>query len=228
MRARYAIWRDTRVLGKGSARTIEALRRLARRAFGRRRPAGWYVARTAFRHRSEATGLAALALLAAWGTVEAVGSLETLLLLACLGLSLAALRSHQLASRYRAGAVSESAVAKRLRSLEPAGWIVLDDLDKPGRGNVDHFAAGPGGAFTIETKTVRYTGGDILQAFDHARWAERRLGFPVTPILCLARRHDPPYKEQGVVVCGATELASFLDRQPGPPADTKPVLRRLG
>jgi hypothetical protein len=228
MRRKRAIWIGARFTRKGSARTAKALWRLAVRAIGRRRRAGAFVARTAFRRGGEAAGLAALALLAAWAAVEVAGSLEAFFAVACPALCLAAWRSWRLAGRYSAGAASERAVATGLRPLERSGWTVLDDLDKPGGGNVDHLAAGPGGAFTIETKTVRYTEADLRQAFGHARWAERRLRSPVTPVLCLARRHDAPYEDRGVVVCGATELASFLERQPGPPVNTGRVARRLG
>lgn len=217
-----------RVTRTGSARAAKALLRLAARAIGRRRRAGTSAARTAFRHRGEAARLAALALLAAWGAVEAAGSLKALLAVFCLVLCLAAWRSWRLAERHSAGAASERAVAKTLHSLERSGWVVFHDLDKPREGNIDHLATGPGGAFTIETKTVRYTEADLRQALGHARWAERRLRFPVTPVLCLARRHAFPYETRGVVVCGATEVASFLDRQPGPPVNTGRVARRLG
>ncbi len=218
----------SRVGWRASAQTAGLLWRFARSALGHRRRAGGFVARTALRHRAEAAGLAVLALLTAWGAVEAAGPLETVLLVTCLVLCLASARSWQIAGRHSVGAAGERAVARAVRPLERAGWLVVHDLEKPGGGNVDHLAAGPGGAFTIETKTVRYTEADLDQAFGHARWAERRLRLPVVPVLCLARRRDRPYEDRGVVVCGARHLASFLARQPGPPADTGRVARRLG
>lgn len=234
MRGRSAIWTGSRVGWKGSVgaarlvwRLARLLWRLARWAGDDRGRAGGFVARTALRHRVEAAVLAALALLAAWGAVEATGPLELLLPIACLALCLGAWGSWQVAGRYSVGAAGERTVAKRLRVLECLGWLVLHDLERPRGGNVDHLAAGPGGAFTIETKTVRYTEAALDQALGHARWAEARLRLSVTPVLCLARRRDLPYEDRGVVVCGATELASFLARQPGPPADTEHIARRL-
>ncbi len=234
MRGRSAAWTGSRIGWKASARAARLiwylaglLWRLARWASDDRGRAGGFVARTALRRRLEAAVLAALALLAAWGAVEATGALELLLAIACLALCLGAWGSWQVAGRYSVGAASERFVAKRLRLLERSGWFVLHDLERPRAGNVDHLAAGPGGAFTIETKTVRYTEADLRQAFGHARWAEARLRMPVTPVMCLVRRPDPPYEDRGVVVCGATELASFLARQPGPPADMGHIARRL-
>ena len=234
MRGRSAVWTGSRIGWKASARAasliwhlVRLLWRLARWAGDDRGRAGGFVTRTALRHRTETLLLAALALLAAWGDIAATGALELLLAIACLALCLGAWGSWQVAGRYSVGAASERAVAKRLRLLERSGWFVLHDLERPRAGNVDHLAAGPGGAFTIETKTIRYSEADLRQAFDHARWAEARLRLPVTPVLCLARRRDPPYEDHGVVVCGATELASFLARQPGPPADTGHIARRL-
>ena len=128
---------------KASVQAASLLWRLARRALGRRVRAGGFVARTALRHRVEAAGLAALALLAAWGAVEAVGPLEKVLLVACLALSLASARSWQVAGRYSVGAASERAVARALRPLERSGWLVVHDLERPRGGNVDHLAAGP-------------------------------------------------------------------------------------
>ena len=228
MRGRTVVRIGARVTRRGSSRAAKVLWRLARQAAGRRRRAGASAARIAIHQRGKAGGLAASGLLAAWATTEAVGSIELLLALACIGLWLAAGRSWRLAGRYRVGAASERAVATQLDPLERLGWVVLHDLDKSGRGNVDHVAAGPGGAFTVETKTVRYTRANLRQASDHARWTERRPHIPVTPVLCLARRDDSPYDDRGVVVCGATELASFLDRQPGPGVHVARVPRRIG
>ncbi len=218
--------RSTRVV-RGGWWAVRLPWRLGRRAARARRSAGGFVGRTALRYRARAAGLAALALLAGIAAAEAGGTVRTVAVVVCLGLSLAAWRSWRLAGRFRAGAASERAVADRLRPLELEGWLVLHDLEKPRRGNVDHVAAGPGGAFTIETKTARYTAADLEQAFGHARWAERRLRLPVTPVLCLARRREPPSVSRGVVVVGARELPDFLAREPRGPVDPARVARRL-
>lgn len=235
MRARSIVWAGSRVGLRGSWRAArlawrltQLLGRLARSAVGHRRRAGRFVAGAAVRRRAEALTLAPLALLAAWGAVESVGSLETLLAVAGLVICLAAWRSWRIAGRYRAGAAGERAVARALRPLERSGWLVLHDLEKSSGGNVDHLAAGRGGAFTIETKTVGYGRSHLGQALDHALWAERRLGLPVVPVLCLARGREPPYDDHGVVVCGSSELADYLARRKGPSVDTRRILRRLG
>jgi len=234
MRGRSVVWAGSRVGLRGSWsaarlawRLAQLLGRLARSAVGHRRRAGGFVARTAVRRRAEAVVLSALALLAALGAVESIGSLEILLAVAGLALCLATWRTWQVAGRHSAGAASERAVARALRPLERSGWLVLHDLEKSSGGNVDHFAAGRGGAFTIETKTVGYGRSHLGQALDHALWAERRLGLPVVPVLCLARGREPPYEDRGVVVCGASELADFLARRKGPSDDTRRILRRL-
>ena len=54
---------------------------------------------------------------------------------------------------WRTGADGELATARQLERL-PSTWVVRHDLDQvPGvKGNVDHLAVGPGGAYIIETK----------------------------------------------------------------------------
>ncbi|SRR5713226_111045 len=54
--------------------------------------------------------------------------------------------------RWFLGKRGESKVIETLRSL-PNDYVLLNDLTLPdGKGNVDHFVAGPNGLFVIETK----------------------------------------------------------------------------
>jgi hypothetical protein len=50
------------------------------------------------------------------------------------------------------GATAEEYVGALLEQLVPEGWRVLHDVNT-GRGNVDHVVLGPGGVFTVETKS---------------------------------------------------------------------------
>jgi hypothetical protein len=125
--------------------------------------------------------------------------------------------------RWRRGAAGEREVARRLRRLERRGLLLLNDLPRGRGGNVDHLVAGPGGVFTIETKLTRFDKRGLEQARAHARWAERKLAQPVVPILCLARGDLKPRNYGGVWCLGASRLARFLERQPGPSANPAEV-----
>src|SRR4029077_13677170 len=50
------------------------------------------------------------------------------------------------------GAEGEEVVGKVLEGLAEDGWCVIHDVCF-GRGNIDHIVVGPGGIFTIETKS---------------------------------------------------------------------------
>lgn len=51
------------------------------------------------------------------------------------------------------GLQGERVVAQRLETLRSAGYHVFHDIEDD-RGNIDHVLIGPGGIFTIETKTI--------------------------------------------------------------------------
>jgi hypothetical protein len=65
---------------------------------------------------------------------------------------------------WQVGALGERATARRLRLLEPQGWVILHDL-QAGQGNIDHIAVGPGGVFLLDSKRpggeVRVEGGKV-------------------------------------------------------------------
>lgn len=50
------------------------------------------------------------------------------------------------------GADGERRTEKALRPLLRTGWVFLHDLERPGGGNIDHVAIGPGGVFVMDTK----------------------------------------------------------------------------
>lgn len=55
---------------------------------------------------------------------------------------------------WRVGADGEEAVGARLASLEPHGWRILHAVNVGTRGSdIDHVAIGPGGVYTLNTKT---------------------------------------------------------------------------
>lgn len=52
------------------------------------------------------------------------------------------------------GAEGEEVVGRILEGLAAEGWHVIHDVSF-GRGNIDHVVVGPGGIFTVETKSHR-------------------------------------------------------------------------
>ncbi len=54
--------------------------------------------------------------------------------------------------RWAVGADGERQTEKALRRLERVGWHFIHDLDRPGAGNVDHLAIGPGGVYVLDSK----------------------------------------------------------------------------
>src|SRR5262245_42790688 len=57
-----------------------------------------------------------------------------------------------LVERRDLGATGEEHVGALLGQLSHSGWRVIHDASL-GRGNVDHILIGPGGVFTVETKS---------------------------------------------------------------------------
>lgn len=132
------------------------------------------------------------------------------LLLATAGLLLAlsAWRRRR-AQHWRIGRRSERTVQRRLRRLERRGWTVTHDLDR-GRGNVDHLAVCARRAYAIETKTTRCGPRELAQARANAERASRRLGRPVTAVLCVTQRRQRPRIIDGVLCVDARRLPRAL------------------
>jgi hypothetical protein len=91
--------------------------------------------------------------------------------------------------------------------------------DDTGRGNIDHLVVGPGGLFTIETKSH---GGRIRvdridrkmfgQAYAQRKWLERVTGRPVEALLVFSAGYldRAPARRHGVLVLPARMLAKHL------------------
>ncbi|HSZ70393.1 MAG TPA: nuclease-related domain-containing protein [Solirubrobacteraceae bacterium] len=127
-----------------------------------------------------------------------------------------------LVERHDRGAAGEEWVGGLLDGLEGAGWHAIHDVSL-GRGNVDHIAIGPGGVFTVETKSYagpvrvgRVHGAVLGQAQAQRRAIERATGAHVEPLLVYSRAwvDRPLSRRKGVRVVPARMLVSYLKRQP--------------
>ena len=127
-----------------------------------------------------------------------------------------------LVERHERGATGEETVGALLDGLQGLGWRVLHDLSF-GNGNVDHLLIGPGGVFTVETKShpgpiaVRSIhGGTLEQARAEQRALERITGEEVEALLVYSRAwvDRPLARRKGVRVIPARMLPSYLQRRP--------------
>ncbi|MFG1943346.1 nuclease-related domain-containing protein [Nonomuraea sp. NPDC048826] len=127
-----------------------------------------------------------------------VGALVALLSTLWLGLIAAALtcltilvrrrRTHTPAAAWRKGAAGERATARRLRTLELAGYTVLHDLAIPrSNANIDHLVIGSTGVFVIDSK--KWHRRTTLRAASGTLWIGRQpIDKVVRPVLFEARR----------------------------------------
>jgi len=120
------------------------------------------------------------------------------------------------------GAEGEEVVGQILEGLREEGWCVIHDVSF-GRGNIDHIVVGPGGIFTIETKS---RGGKVWP--DHLEptmlsqaYAEKKLEeitlMEAQALLVFSRAYVLPKgiaRRRGVVVLSARSLAWFFSQQP--------------
>jgi Nuclease-related domain len=127
-----------------------------------------------------------------------------------------------LVERHDRGAAGEEQVGGLLDGLTGRGWHAIHDVSL-GRGNVDHIAIGPGGVFTVETKShagpvrvARVHGAVLGQAQAQRRAIERATGAHVEPLLVYSRAwvDRPLSRRKGVRVVPARMLPSYLERQP--------------
>jgi Nuclease-related domain len=127
-----------------------------------------------------------------------------------------------LVERHDRGAAGEEQVGGVLDGLSGSGWHAIHDVSL-GRGNVDHIAIGPGGVFTIETKSHagpvqvgRVHGAVLGQAQAQRRAIERATGAHVEPLLVYSRAwvDRPLSRRKGVRVVPARMLRGYLERQP--------------
>ncbi len=142
-----------------------------------------------------------------------------------------------LLERHDRGAAGEEHVGGLLEGLACEGWRVIHDASM-GRGNVDHILIGPGGVFTVETKShpgpvrVRRIHGSVLnQAQAQRKAIEEVVGEHVEPLVVFSRAwvDRPLSRRKGVRVVPARMLLSYVDRQPERlgAADVKRARERL-
>jgi hypothetical protein len=124
--------------------------------------------------------------------------------------------------RHDRGAKGEEQVGGLLEGLAGQGWHVVHDASL-GRGNVDHILIGPGGVFTVETKSHpgpvrvgRLHGAVLNQAQAQRKAIEEIVGEHVEPLVVFSRAwvDRPLTRRKGVRVVPARMLLSYVDRQP--------------
>jgi hypothetical protein len=178
----------------------------------RRSGSGAYRVMRRFAWQGVIIALPALPLLAV--SLETRGGLRLLTAIVAIALLLLGSRRMALGDTWERGADNERRVGKALERLRADGWLVVHDLPRD-YGNIDHIACGRNGIYTIETKSRRYDERkDLNQAWGHARWLSRRLGIPVSPLLCIVERDLKPHTRRGVHILPLTDLSSDLQRQP--------------
>lgn len=178
--------------------------------------AGHSVRQSARHHYGQAGLLALLgaALLTLAVLIGASAGDEAAAIPCAIGVLLAfeARRQLRLAHRFKVGAVSEERVGSRLWALEDRGWLVANDVEKEGGGNVDHLVQSPAVTFVIETKTSRCWERDLEQLRRHAHWASALYGSEreVISVICVQRSRDRARLVGGVYVVGSSHLVNFL------------------
>jgi len=120
------------------------------------------------------------------------------------------------------GASAEEHVGGLLEQLSGREWRVLHDASL-GHGNIDHILIGPGGVFTVETKSHpgpvrvgRLHGATLRQAQAERRAIESITGVGVEPLLVFSRAwvDRPLARRKGVRVVPARMLLAHLIKQP--------------
>lgn len=147
------------------------------------------------------------------------------------------------AGAWAAGAEGERRVAAALSAL-PEAWMVLHDrLLSPGLSgvNLDHVVVGPSGAYFIDAKNwkgsitawegnlYQHTGPrdarqsvskhqEIAKVHGMAAYMAAETGLRVTPVICLAGRHEANFGEpqliRGVWVMSASAVTAWLRARP--------------
>lgn len=115
----------------------------------------------------------------------------------------------------------EQHVGAILDGMRAAGWLALHDLSS-GRGNIDHVLIGPGGLFTVETKSHagrigvnRLDSRWLKQAYAQRKLVEGIVGRDVEALLVFSRAYldRPISRQRGVLVLPARMLVAHLDRR---------------
>jgi nuclease-like protein len=126
-------------------------------------------------------------------------------------------------SNWSQGAEGEEVVGKVLEDLGKEGWCVIHDVSF-GRGNIDHIVVGPGGIFTIETKSRagkvwidRLDPKMLKQAYAEKKTLEEITLMEVDPLLVFSHAYivdRVPARRRGVLILPARMLAGHLARRP--------------
>jgi hypothetical protein len=168
-------------------------------------------------------GAGLLVMAASWAVLGLRGLPLALVELVALGVMLAGDRLYSAqADRWLRGAEGERAVGAILAQLEDEGWRALHDISL-GRGNVDHVLVGPGGIFTIETKSHpgpialdRIEPKMLKQAYAEKKLLKRITGLEVQPLLVFSRAYivgNVPAHRRGVTVLPARLLPHYFSRR---------------
>jgi hypothetical protein len=125
------------------------------------------------------------------------------------------------AERWERGAKGERKVGAALEDLG-GDWHVLHDISL-GRGNIDHILVGPGGVFTVETKSHpgrisvdRIDDHMLRQAYAESKVLEKISGLEVEPLLVFSNAWlvgSLPAHRRGVTVLPARMLPHFVSRR---------------
>ncbi|HEX5592075.1 MAG TPA: nuclease-related domain-containing protein [Solirubrobacterales bacterium] len=120
------------------------------------------------------------------------------------------------------GAVGEEVVGGILEGLAAEGWHVIHDVSF-GRGNIDHIVVGPGGIYTIETKSragkvwLEHLDPKMLaQAYAEKKTLETVTGMKVEALLVFSQAYiveKVPAKRRGVTILPARSLQWFFSRR---------------
>ncbi|MGI5274151.1 nuclease-related domain-containing protein [Nonomuraea sp. CA-218870] len=124
--------------------------------------------------------------LVAWLSIVWLGLIAAAL--SCLIIVVRRRRTHTPAAAWRKGAAGERATARRLRTLELAGYTVLHDLAIPhSNANIDHLVIGPTGVFVIDSK--KWHRRTTVRAATGTLWIGRTpINAVVRPVLFEVRR----------------------------------------
>jgi hypothetical protein len=115
----------------------------------------------------------------------------------------------------------EERVGEILAAMSAKGWCTLHD-SVLGRGNIDHIVVGPGGLFTVETKShrgrvdvERLNERWLKQAYAQRKIVERTVGHRAECLLVFSCAYlsRSVSRHRGVVVLPARMLAEHLERR---------------
>lgn len=125
------------------------------------------------------------------------------------------------AGRWARGAAGERKVGAILEDLGP-GWHALHGVCL-GRGDIDHVLVGPGGTFTVETKSHRgrisldrIDDRMLRQAYAESKVLEKVSGLEVEPLLVFSAAWlvgSVPAHRRGVTVLPARMLRGYFERR---------------